>query len=425
MAGRVKDARLDSREARKKLAIRHQPYFRSLAEGLHLGYRKRAGATTWVMRIYRRGSYLVSSIGSADDNVDADGVSYLTWWQACDKARDLATGTSGDRHGAGKKAGYTVKHACDEYLANAEAEGQKSLRSSRNAINEHVLPAFGGTLIAHLTAHEIKTWRNRLATTPPRLRSRKDQNQKFAAVDMSDPNVQRQRQATANRVLTALKAVLNQAFREDRVDSDKAWRKVKPFKAVDAARERYATPQEVVRIANAARADFRQMVLAGIFSGARYGELCRLEVRDFIAATGKLHIRISKSNKERFVALTDEAQAFFKNHTAGRASAEIMLRHSGGGTWGPSHQSRPMRDACIAAKVIPPLGFHQLRHSYASHAVTSGMPLLVVAEALGHANTKMIEKFYAHMRQEYVDAQMREHAPKLGIAEAGNVAAIR
>jgi integrase len=37
------------------------------------------------------------------------------------------------------------------------------------------------------------------------------------------------------------------------------------------------------------------------------------------------------------------------------------------------------------------VSFHILRHSWASLAVMAGVPLLVVAKNLGHADTRMVE----------------------------------
>jgi hypothetical protein len=48
----VKDARLDSREARLKLPISHEQYWRLIHEGLHLGYRKGARGGIWYMRFF-------------------------------------------------------------------------------------------------------------------------------------------------------------------------------------------------------------------------------------------------------------------------------------------------------------------------------------------------------------------------------------
>jgi hypothetical protein len=50
-----------------------------------------------------------------------------------------------------------------------------------------------------------------------------------------------------------LKAALNRAFHTDRVSSDMAWRKVKPFKRVDEAMVRYLSAAEARRLVKAAR----------------------------------------------------------------------------------------------------------------------------------------------------------------------------
>ena len=50
-----------------------------------------------------------------------------------------------------------------------------------------------------------------------------------------------------------LKAALNRAFNTDRVPTDMAWRKVKPFKRVDEAVVRYLTAAEARRLVKACR----------------------------------------------------------------------------------------------------------------------------------------------------------------------------
>ena len=54
-----------------------------------------------------------------------------------------------------------------------------------------------------------------------------------------------------------------------------------------------------------------------------------------------------------------------------------------------------MAEACKRAGIDPPMSFHGLRHTWASLAVMAGTPLFVVARALGHTNTKMVEKHSA------------------------------
>jgi integrase len=73
-----------------------------------------------------------------------------------------------------------------------------------------------------------------------------------------------------------------------------------------------------------------------------------------------------------------------------------------------------MREACARAKIDPPASFHALRHTYASHAVMAGAPLLVVAKNLGHTDTRMVEKHYGHLSQSYFAEAVRRAAPSFG-----------
>ena len=54
-----------------------------------------------------------------------------------------------------------------------------------------------------------------------------------------------------------LKAALNRAFHTDRLQTDMAWRKVKPFKRVDEAVVRYLTAAEARRLVKACRCRWR------------------------------------------------------------------------------------------------------------------------------------------------------------------------
>src|ERR1700682_5541617 len=158
--------------------------------------------------------------------------------------------------------------------------------------------------------------------------------------------------------------------------------------------------------------EFRDLVRAALLTGCRFGELASLQCRDFNPDSGTLHIRTSKSGKGRHVVLHDEGIELFRGLTAGRPGVELMLRKPDGDRWGKSNQTRPMAEACERAKIEPPANFHCLRHTYASHAVMAGAPLLVVAKNLGHADTRMVEKHYGHLSASYVADAIRAAAPR-------------
>ena len=134
-----------------------------------------------------------------------------------------------------------------------------------------------------------------------------------------DPEAQRRRHATANRILTVLKAALNHAWREGKVASDDAWRRVAPFREADAARVRYLDREECRRLVNASPVALRMIVRGALLSGARYSELARMHVADFHRDSGTLLVRTSKAGKVRHIELTAEGLEFFNEITAGRA----------------------------------------------------------------------------------------------------------
>lgn len=195
---------------------------------------------------------------------------------------------------------------------------------------------------------------------------------------------------------------------------DHAWRRVPAFRNVEAPVIRFLTNDEAVRLVNASDPEFRPLMRAALLTGCRYGELCALKVGDFDSENETLAIRHSKSGRPRHVYLSGEGAEFFETRALGRPQDALLFAHSDGSAWGPSHQHRPMREACLHAQIEPPVSFHILRHSYASLLTKAGVPLQVVASALGHADARMTEKHYAHLAPSHVAQLIRENVPSLG-----------
>jgi len=429
MARRTPDARLESRESRSRLASRGKPHYRLLEPGLHIGYRRLKGrkgrpavAGTWVARHYVGGrSYVVEKIGVADDFSDSDGTIILSFAQAQDKARTrmVLRAQSAD----GIAGPLTVRAAVEGYLEFLEAHG-KSAVDARHRANAHICPKLGDLEVSSLTPTMLRKWLANLARALPRARTKPGKLQQHRAFDGSDEAIRR-RKSSANRTWTILRAALNHAFRDELVVSDAAWRKVKSFKDVDAARVRYLTVEQARRFLNAADSEVLPLAQAALQTGCRYSELARLEVADFNPDSGTLAIRRSKSGKARHVVLSDEGVLFFRQLTVGRADSEIMLRKANGEAWRASHQLRPMAQACINARIDPPISFHGLRHTWASHAVMNGVPLLVVAKNLGHADTRMVEKHYGHLAPSYIADAIRAGAPRFGMVKSSGLSVLR
>jgi integrase len=415
VARTIKDTALETRAARSRLKARGSPYYRSLEEGLHLGYRKplSGGAGKWIARHYIGGqAYQIENIATADDYSDADGVAALSYRQAQAKARERMVARA--HHAAGKTGPLTMRDAVESYLQFLEAHRRcGSGYHARHRANAHILPALGNVEVQALTTQQLRAWHIKLAATPARVRTSPGAKQQYRKLDPSAEGIRRRR-ATANKTLAVLKAALNFAWREGRVPSDTAWRRVQPFAGADVARMRYLTVPESKRLIAAADADFRRLVQAALATGCRVSELGRMTVADFDPESKTVAIHISKSGKPRRVVLTDEACALFVEWSAGRAGSDILLLRADGTPWRISQHAEPMRKACANARITPPAGFHTLRHTHGSLLAMRGVPMAVIAQQLGHASVKVTEKHYAHLAPSYVADEIRRGAPKFG-----------
>jgi integrase len=420
MANTVKHARLENPTARRRLKRGRQAHWQALAPRAHLGYRRwpEEPAGQWLFRRYLGDfKYQSTTIGRADDATQADGERVLSFAQAEAKARAMLESPRGT------VVRMTVRQAMARYVEYKRGLGQPvGDLLSRTAA--HILATLGDSVVAELTAERLRRWLATLAASPAQVRPKNGKPQ-YKAEPNGDEDIRRRR-ASANRVLTMLKAGLNHAFDEGHVSNRDAWgRKLKPFRDVEVARLRYLSIAEAQRLINACAADFRPLVIAGLQTGARYGEVANLEVHDFNPAAGTVTIRKTKTRKPLHVVLTAEGVEFFRQQCIGRGGGELMFQHDDGRRWKTSEQGRPMKEACARAKLKPVITYHGLRHTWASNAVMNGVPLMVVAKNLGHRDTRMVERHYGHLAPSFIADAIREGAPRFGLESESNVQALR
>ena len=425
MGRTVRDTNLETPTARSRLTPRRKPYWRVLESGLHLGYRRtQDGGGSWIVRRFvGNGRYSEHKIGVADGLQDADAVALLSFSEAQEAARTWWRREERRLQGLAPDTGpYTVADVLKAYFSDRERRGSKGLAKDRAAANARILPYLGEIELAKLTTKRIRDWHTGLVTAPKLTRPALNKKyRKTNAINPKDVDAVRARRATANRTLTVLKAALNHTFQDGRTTGDEAWRKVKPFREVDAAVVRFLSDDECRRVVNACDGAFRNLVRAALLSGCRYGELTRMRISDFNVEAGTISVREAKSGKPRHVALTDEGQSLFATMTAGRIAREPIFKRDDDKTWGPSHQQRPLEAACARAKIEPAATFHILRHTYASALAMRGVPMGVIAAQLGHSDTRMTEKHYAHLSPNYVADTVRAALPALGILEKTSV----
>lgn len=409
--GRIVDnTDLRDREQRLKLAIRKKPYWMALKEGEHLGYYRGRRVRKWVARFRQTGGpyhYQEATIAEADDHADADGIKILSFKQAQEAARKWFDGM---QETGGRLVHFSVSNALDDYL---EGFTGKDLQNTQRRIEAIVRPQLGRYEVVELTPSLINNWHTALANAPARLRTAKGAVQNYR-LTADTTEARRSRRSSANRILTILKAALNIAYRNEKVASDEAWRRVKPFVKTEAPRLRYLDENESRRLVKACNANFQPIVQAALLTGARYSELATLELRDFDRQSQTLWLRETKAGTPRVVYLDGEGFQLVCQAIGGKGRSDLIFPRPDGKRWGPAHQVRPMFAACKAAG-LDPAGFHDLRRTYGARLARKGVPMAVIAEALGHADERITRKHYAHLAPSYVADTIREAVAGLGI----------
>jgi len=435
MARTKRSAVLDMKDARLGLKAGHR-FQEPLSPGWYLVYRRPTSGAAgkwsacWVNP--KTKAQTRKTIGLADDFQDADGKTILTYAQAQTSAikwfeRKTKRILNVEDFESTNNDSYTVADAMQAYFKDGERRAMKGASRAKMSANAWIIPALGELEVSRLTRELLESWLDRIAAAPRRIRTKAGQAPAFAPPPGTADEI-RARKDSANRVLSILKAALNFAIDRRLVNlSEPSWRKVKPFKGTTSSRIRFLNPDEQVKLINVCSPDFKDLVKGALLSGCRYGELARLRCKDYNPGTDipTIFVAESKNGKPRHIVLTNEGVALFDALTAKKQSPDDLIftngakrtrRTSTGGGWLESDQKRHMKKACETAG-LEPISFHELRHTYASMLVNNKCPLPVVAQQLGHSDTRMVEKHYGHLIPSYVADMVRAALPVLGIVE--------
>lgn len=164
----------------------------------------------------------------------------------------------------------------------------------------------------------------------------------------------------------------------------------------------FLTFEEAERLVAAASPLWRAMIIVALRTGMRHSELLALHWEDVDLVAGRIVVRRSavgkeidtpKNHRSREIPLSDDALRALKAHRHLRSElvfsdekGAIMTRHAC--KW-------PLRHTCKRAG-LRFIGWHMLRHTFASHLVMRGAPIKAVQELLGHADITMTMR-YTHL----------------------------
>lgn len=280
----------------------------------------------------------------------------------------------------------------------AHASRKRSGRNDEILWRRHLLPAFGRMKVAALSRERVREWH--AAHTKP---------------------------ATANRALEVLGVAMGLA-------EEWGWRPVNsnPARGVKAhperQRRRYLTADELVRLRAALqrweeagplaiRWRFAQLVRLLLLTGARLREVMCAEwswidwqrsvllVPAERGKTGAAEVQLS----ERAVTILRE---LLEAEAAMGGGCRAVI--AGADRTGPLVGYRKLWLALCQEAGIEGLRIHDLRHSFASYALSGGQTLGVVGQLLGHRSTQTTSR-YAHLITETAQAAVARVSDDLGV----------
>ena len=257
-------------------------------------------------------------------------------------------------------------------------------------LDTRLLPAFGSLCIDRITPAMVHRWFDDYSRTAP---------------------------ANANHGLAILRAILNHAASCGHITTNPA-KGVRPNPRPKLTR--FLSREELMRLhhvldrhdrpgsARSARRQQVAIIRLLLLTGCRKNEIVRLRKREVDGNC--LRLQDSKTGPRK-VFLNSEARTIIERWMAGDSE---FLFPSPKAPHLPVNDNLPLWYAIRKEADIEDVRLHDLRHSFASHAVMQGTPLPVVARLLGHNQTSMTLR-YAHTG----DRETEAAAERIGKAVTG------
>ena len=151
-------------------------------------------------------------------------------------------------------------------------------------------------------------------------------------------------------------------------------------------------------------------ILLAAHYGLRRGEIAALKVSDIDFDNSVLHISKSKNyvfgeqvidspknNHYRDILLSDFDLFIIKSYDSYRlpCKGDFLVRYFDGRPLSPNMYGKLLKSV-LKSSNLPLIRFHDLRHSYATYMVNSGISPKIVSNVLGHSSVKFTLDTYVH-----------------------------
>ncbi len=244
--------------------------------------------------------------------------------------------------------------------------------NKRRALRLYLMPAFGSLPLSEVTASKVERFKAFLLKRPLCAKS-------------------------INNYLIILKKLIACAMEWGLLDAMPRFRLMKttppPF--------RYLDSEQSERLLDAAQTPMlRTMIHTALRTGLRFSELIALRWEDVDLARRQLCVRraevlrtvgTTKNGRVRYIPLPSD---LIQTLSAVERSSMLVIHHEGRSVRRTTMVDQLARACAVAG--VPFVGWHALRHSYASQLVMAGASLAAIRELLGHSTIDMTLR-YAHL----------------------------
>jgi integrase len=209
--------------------------------------------------------------------------------------------------------------------------------------------------------------------------------------------------ATVNRYLATLSHMFTTAVREWRLIDRNPVRDVSKKKEA-RGRTRFLSDSErtalLTACANSAWAGLCPLVLLAISTGARRGELIRLQWTDVSLdpPSPRALVRETKNGESRVLPLVGRSLETLTKLRSREGDRSRFVFPAPSGADRPYEWFDAHWHAALTAAGIEDFRFHDLRHTCASYLASQGASLLEIADVLGHRTMSMVKR-YSHLAQ--------------------------
>jgi len=298
----------------------------------------------------------------------------------------------------------TIAELGPNWLAKKSTLKPSAYRPLEIAWRVYVEPKWGATRVVDIEADAVEAWISELIRgVAPRERKAGNATATPPAKPLSATSVL--------RAVGVLAGILDDAVRAGRIRKNPARGAENLPRKQSAKVRRYLTDAEVMRLADAIADPMRStLILVLAYTGLRWSEAVGLRVRDVNMLRRRLHVRRAlveidgvfhegepKNWERRNVPFPRFLSPAIEQLCAGKSPDDHLFVDENGAHVRQPHVSKSWFLTGLQRAGIERLTPHDLRHTAASLAISSGANVKVVQLMLGHKSAAMTLDVYADL----------------------------